>query len=119
MCASKMRDITQRCDMYVKYFRESGETELPIKYLEITGYLGSTWERELALHFVRNATALQKLSVVSCDQGALGRALYDFRHTPSVHYSMASTFSGHCKFNKSVEEKKWWSLDSPTMPIKP
>ncbi|KAL1567302.1 hypothetical protein AAHA92_02794 [Salvia divinorum] len=110
MCYSKMLDITQRCDMYVKYFREVGDIELSVKYLDITGYLGSTWERELALYVIRNATALQKLTVVSCDQEALVRARFDFRHTPSVLLSTGSCFSKQYEFYMYEREKKSWTV---------
>ncbi|KAL1540382.1 F-box/FBD/LRR-repeat protein-like protein [Salvia divinorum] len=114
MCYSKMLDITQRCSMFAMYFREVGDIELPIKYFEITGYLGSTWERKLASYVIRNATALQNLTVVSCDQGALSRARLDFQHTPSVHYSVGATFSGQDEFYEYEKEKQWWTADSPT-----
>ena len=48
--------------------------ELSLKYLEITGYLSSSWERELALYVINNATTLQKLTVMPCNEDALARA---------------------------------------------
>ncbi|KAL1534684.1 hypothetical protein AAHA92_30837 [Salvia divinorum] len=53
---------------------------LPIKYLEITGYAGSTFDRELAFYVINNATALQKLTVKPSNKEALDRARHDFRH---------------------------------------
>ena len=64
--------------------------ELPVKYLEITGYFGNSWQRKLAMFIIDNATSLQKLTVVSCDQEALARARHDFRHTSFVHHDTGS-----------------------------
>ncbi|KAG6402398.1 hypothetical protein SASPL_134591 [Salvia splendens] len=60
--------------------------DLSQKYLEISGYSGSSSERELALYVINNATALQKLTVVACDEEALSRARLDFQHINSVSF---------------------------------
>ena len=69
--------------------------ELTVKYLEITGYFGSSWQRELALYIINSAKSFQKLTLVTYDQVALARARHDFRHTPNVHYDdTGSSFRG-------------------------
>ena len=60
------------------YLEQQLGAKLPVKYMEITGYFGSSWQRKLALDVINNAKALQKLTVVSCDQVALARARHDF-----------------------------------------
>ncbi|XP_047954122.1 F-box/FBD/LRR-repeat protein At1g51370-like [Salvia hispanica] len=80
--------------------------ELPVKYLEITGYFGNSWQRQLAMFIVDNATALQKLSVLSCDQEALARARHDFRHTSFVHHDIRGLENKWCSDYLS------WILDT-------
>ena len=54
--------------------------QLSLKYLEITGYLGSLRERELALCVINNAKALKKVTVMPFNEDALARACHDFQH---------------------------------------
>lgn len=54
--------------------------ELPLKYLEITGYVGYSPERELALYLINSARALQELTVSCSHEHALDCAHRDFRH---------------------------------------
>lgn len=91
------------------YFEQQPGAKLPVKYLEITGYFGSSWQRKLALDVINNAKDLQKLIVVSCDQVALARARHDFRHTPFAHYHTGSSFSGWVELHKYEIENKWYS----------
>ena len=82
--------------------------ELPLKYLEITGYLGYSWQWELAMYVIYNAAAFQKLTVVTCDQEALSRARHDFQHTPSVQCNTGSIFKTYYEFRDNYKENMWW-----------
>ena len=99
----------QRLKFIPGYLERQTGAKLPVKYLEITGYFGSSWQRRLALDVINNAKALQKLIVVSCDQVALARARHDFRHTPFVHYDTGSSFSGWTELHKYGIENNWYS----------
>ncbi|KAL1540594.1 hypothetical protein AAHA92_24925 [Salvia divinorum] len=60
--------------------------EFPLKYLVIVGYFGCTSERELALYVINSARALQKLTIVACDDASLARARHNFRHIRSATF---------------------------------
>ena len=98
-----------RCLENMGTYLRHAECNLSVKYLEITGYLGSSWQQNLALYVINNATALQKLTVVSCDQEALARARHDFRHTPLANFDTGSSFIGRDTLYWYDIHNKWCS----------
>ena len=86
-----------------------GNCELSVKYLEITGYLGFSWQWRLVMYVINSATAFQKLTVVCCDQEALARACHDFQHAPSVHYVTGPIFRTHAELSEYYRENMWWA----------